>query len=223
MGNRRNRRWQRFKVALPVWFVLAAVFLRGEPNAKPSLIAQSSDASGSQRSYDMSEAGTATDICDMIGAFYREGHIRHVLLRQVPESHVKDYALLGDVRRLMTDRGWTEATRGDYGISNYRERTFEVRRVQLTDKLPPAWVFSTSVGSLNNPLHWVLSSTPDGKRADRLLLQLGFEASGHFETAFVRFHGTPFAVGIWGGEFGPAAVVYRLDPGGAICSFNPQK
>src|SRR6202012_5125074 len=146
-------------------------------NAQHSLTTQNSDGSGSQRPHDLSDVGTAKDICEVIAAFYKEGHIRAILRRQAPETQMKNDASLAEVRGLMTDRGWMEATRGDYGISNYRGQAFEIRRVQLTDEPSSTWVFSTSVGSLNNPLHWVLSSTPDGKKADRLLLQLGFEAS----------------------------------------------
>lgn len=219
----RNHCWQKLIVALPAWFVLAVAYLGSKANAQHSLIAQSSAASGSWRSHDLSDVGTAKDICEAIAASYKEGQIRQVLLHQVPETQVNNSASLPEVRSLMTERGWIEAASGDYGISNYRGQAFEIRRVQLMDKPPSAWVFSTSVGSLNNPLHWVLSSTPDGKMADRLLLQLGFEASGHFDTAFVRFRGTPFAVGIWNGEIGISAEVYRLDPGGAICSFDPRK
>jgi hypothetical protein len=223
MGNRRNQRCQRCIAALPAWFMLAMALMVSKANAQHSLITQSADALASQRSRDLSDVGTAKDICEAVGAFHKEGHIRDVLLHEVPETQLKNDGSLAEIRSLMTDHGWIEAARGDFGISHYQEQTFEIRRIQLTDEPPSAWVFSTSVGSLHNPLHWVLSSTPDGKRADHLLLQVGFEASGYFDTAFVRFHGTPFAVGVWNGEIGPWAEVYRLDPGQTICSFDPRK
>ena len=221
--DRRNHRWRRVVVALPAGFMLAAACMGSKADAQPPSIASASDASGSRWSRDLSDVGTAKDVCEVIAAFYKEGHIQEVLFRQSPETQVKNDASLAEVHGLMTDRGWIAAARGDYGISNYRGQAFEIRRVHLTDEAPPAWVFSTSVGSLHNPLHWVLSSTPDGKRADRLLLRLGFEASGHFDTAFVRFHGAAFAVGIWDGEVGPSAEVYRLDPGRKICAFDPRQ
>jgi hypothetical protein len=123
----------------------------------------------------------------------------------------------------MTDRAWREAVSGDYGVAHYIDQAFAVRRILLVRGKPAAWVFSTSVGSLSNPLLWMFASTADGTRPDHLLLQVGFEGSGHFDTAFIRFHGIPFAVEIFGGESGPSAYVLSMNPGKVVCSFSPSK
>ena len=100
----------------------------------------------------------------------------------------------------MTPTAWTEATTGDYGMTHYLTNdygdttSFDVAHIRLTKTGLKAWVFSTSVGSLHNPLLWVFTSTPDGSKPAHLVAQIGFEASGHFDTYFVRFANKPYAV-----------------------------
>ena len=105
----------------------------------------------------------------------------------------------------------------DYGSTT----SFDVARISLVEAGPKAWVFSTSVGSLNNPLLWVFTSTPDGLKPAHLVAQIGFEASGHFDADFVRFADKPYAVGKSGGEKGPSWDVMQIDPAKSICSFSP--
>ena len=127
----------------------------------------------------------------------------------------------------MTPTAWTEATTGDYGMTHYLTNdygdttSFDVARIRLTKTGPKAWVFSTSVGSLHNPLLWVFTSTPDGSKPTHLVAQIGFEASGHFDTYFVRFANKPYAVEKFGGEKGSSWDVTQIDPAKSVCSFSP--
>jgi hypothetical protein len=123
----------------------------------------------------------------------------------------------------MTPAAWAEGAAGDYGMMHYFDVGIGIERVALEKSGPRAWVFLTSVGTLHNPLFWVFTSTADGSKADRLLLQLGSEASGPFDTYFVRFRDHPYVVTRSVGEKGSYLDVYRLGPGDIICSFRPRQ
>jgi len=168
------------------------------------------------------EVPSAQGVCAAVGALYTAGRIRAILRYALPIQYQGAGADSPDnARRFMTDRGWREATSGDYGMTQYPDQSFGVGRIVLVPDKPAAWVFSTDVGSLHNPLLWVLGSTPDSAKADHLLLQLGFEASGSFETTFVRFRGEPFAVTLFEAEVGEFVDVYRLGEPGVACYFQP--
>lgn len=161
-------------------------------------------------------------MCDAVGALYAAGRMP-IILRYALHGHpVRSRgSSLADARRFMTARGWREATNGDYGMTRYPDQSFEVQRIELDPERPEAWVFSTDVGSLHNPLLWVLASTPDGTKADHLLLQLGFEASGPFETTFLRFRGLPYAVTRSESELGAFVDVFPLGGTAKACQFSP--
>lgn len=169
------------------------------------------------------EVPSAQGVCAAVGALYTAGRTQAILRYALPPDQYQGPGADGPdkARRVMTDRGWREATSGDYGMTHYPDQSFGIGRIVLVPDKPAAWVFSTNVGSLHNPLLWVLESTPDGAKADHLLLQLGFEASGPFETTFVRFRGEPFAVTLFEAEFGEFVDVYRLGEPGVTCFFRP--
>ena len=163
------------------------------------------------------------DICAAVKTLRDEGREAAIGAHALPEIAATPEAY---PRRFMTPAAWAEATTGDYGmthylIDNYSSTSFHVARIRLVQTGPKAWVFSTSVGSLRNPLLWVFTSTRDGSKAARLVAQIGFEASGYFDTYFVRFANKPYAIAKFSGEKGPSWDVMQIDPVKLICSFSP--
>jgi hypothetical protein len=159
------------------------------------------------------------DVCSAIARLHQNGRDAEIAAHSMPP---KPESTVADPRGLMTPSAWAEAAAGAYGISNYLENGFNVARIKLAKSPPAAWVFSTTVGSLNNPLLWIFSSTQDGRKAAHLLAQLGEEGSGPFDTYFVRFKEQPYAVTRAVGEKGTYLTVYRLGPATPVCSFPPR-
>lgn len=159
------------------------------------------------------------DVCSAIGTLHQNGRDAEIAAHSVRS---KPEAAVADPRGLMTPSAWAEAAGGAYGISHYLENGFNVARIKLAKSPPAAWVFSTTVGSLSNPLLWIFSSTQDGRKAAHLLAQLGEEGSGPFDTYFLRFKDRPYAVTWAVGEKGTYLTVYRLGPATPACSFRPQ-
>lgn len=179
-------------------------------------------AIATQLDRDLSNAmPAAKNVCEAVGTYYGQHDLRSLLLNELPESRWAKTVNLAGVHRLMTNRGWGEAVQGDYGMTHYSGQGFGISSINLFPGRPAALIFFTSVGSLHNPLLWVFAPTPNGAMANHLLLHLGFEGSGPFDTAFVRFHGTPFAVMLSNGDSGPYTSVYALDPTKLICGFEP--
>jgi hypothetical protein len=164
------------------------------------------------------------DICAAVKTLRDEGREAEIGAHALPEITVTSES---NPRGLMSPTAWAEATTGDYGMTHFLTNdhgsttSFDVARIGLVETGPKAWVFSTSVGSLNNPFLWVFTSTPDGSKPAHLVAQIGIEGSGHFDTYFVRFADKPYAVEKFGGEKGPSWDVMQLDPAKSICSFSP--
>jgi hypothetical protein len=160
------------------------------------------------------------DVCSAVGTLYQNGREAEIA------AHALRYRPLGavaDPRNKLTSSAWAEAEKGDYGIQHYLGGGFNAARIKLTKSLPPAWVFSTNVGSVNNPILWIFSSTRDGRKAAHLIAQLGFEASGPFDTYFLHFNEQSYAVTQATGENGTYLDVYSLNPATIICSFRPRQ
>jgi hypothetical protein len=160
----------------------------------------------------------SSDVCSAVRVL-REGNREvEIATHALPEFSIRSVL---DPRHRMTATAWAEASAGDYGMTHYLGGGFKLARVKLTKSTHRAWVFSTSVGSLNNPLLWIFSSTANNSRPAHLLAQLGFEASGPFDTYFVRFAKQPYVVTHSAGEKGSYLDVYQLHPAKVICSFSP--
>jgi hypothetical protein len=160
----------------------------------------------------------SSDVCSAVRILREDNREVEIAAHALPKSSPRSVT---DPRRRMTVTAWAEASAGDYGMTHYIHGGFSVERVELMRSAPKAWVFSTSVGSLNNPLLWVFSSTVGGSRPAHLLAQLGSEGSGPFDTYFVRFADRPYVVTHFMGEKGSYLDVYRLHPARVVCSFSP--
>jgi hypothetical protein len=158
------------------------------------------------------------DVCSAVKTLREGSREAEIAAHSLPETSIGQVA---DPRVSMTPSAWAQATAGEYGMTHYPDHNFDVARIELNDSGPQNWVFSTSVGSLNNPILWVFSSTQDGSKPDHLVAQLGFEGSGPFDTYFVRFNDQPYAIERFVGEKGSYLDVLRLDPAKVICSFSP--
>lgn len=165
------------------------------------------------------------DICSAVKTLLDEGREAEIGAHALPETAVTSES---NPRRLMTPTAWAEATTGNYGMTDYLTNdygsitSFDVARIGLVETGPKAWVFSTSVGSLHNPLLWVFTSTPDGSKPAHLVAQIGSEGSGYFDTYFVRFAHKPYAVVKSDGEKGSYLDVTQMDhPAKPICFFSP--
>ena len=163
------------------------------------------------------EPGSPT-ICSAVRALRQGGREPQIAAHSLPEKGIEPTF---NLQNSMTDAAWAEATAGDYGITHCPADTLARARVELTTSTPEAWVYSTEVGSLHDPVLWVFSSTPDGSKPAHLVAQLGFEGSGPFDTYFVRFKDKPYVVTRSGGEKGSYLDVYRLDPAKVVCPFSP--
>ena len=173
----------------------------------------------------VTEVPGAQGICDAVRKLQAAGRTQVVTQHAISVQQValsSDLARLDDVRRFISDRGWRETTSADdYGMDKYPGQRFEAERLQLVPGKPDAWVFSTAVGSLHDPLLWIFESTPDGAMADHLLLQLGSEGSGPFETSFVHFREVPYAITVSAGEMGSSLTVYEIPSVAESCTVPP--
>ena len=163
------------------------------------------------------------DVCAAVKTLRDSGREAEIAAHALPET---DAPSVSDPRKFMTQTAWAEASTGQPAITNYLTyfgypTDFSVARVPLTASGPQAWILSTSVGSLRNPLFWVFTSTPDGSKPAHMVAQIGEEASGHFETYFVRFNNKPYAIEAFNGERGTYLDVTELGSSKTICSFSP--
>lgn len=156
------------------------------------------------------------DVCSVIDMLRRSDQGAAIISNAVLLSGLPSRS---DPRSLMTKGAWAEANSITYKMSD--NSGFSVQRLPIGGTKAAGWVFSVLVGSLNNSLLWVVTSTPDGKRAAHLVVQIGQEGSGPFNTYFITYQALTYAITRSFGDKGSYWVVYGLEPGKALCSFAP--
>lgn len=158
-------------------------------------------------------------VCTAIRQLDQNHRTAEIAARALPERRVTLAA-----HTLETSLGQSalvETRASDYDIAHYRDKIFQLSRIDLFADAPRAWIYSTTIGSLQEPLIWVFTGKTDGSKPDHLIAQLGFENSGHFDTYFMRIQGQPYAIEHFNTDHESQFDIYSLDPAMMICSISP--
>jgi hypothetical protein len=162
------------------------------------------------------------NMCDAVSALRKAGREADIAAHALPETK----PVMVNPRQVLSSIAWEEANASDSPLEKYLtprvKATFWMSRVELIASVTPAWVLSTTVGSLHSPLLWIFTSTPDGAKPEYLMGQLGSDNSGPFTTYYTRFQAQPYAIEHSETKRGVFDDLYRMSPYQASCTFAPR-